>query len=259
MNDPRTSTPGAPTATRSPSWPTSSRWRNPPEARTSATSAREVLYEIKVDNTGDAKPDVTYEFRFDTTTADSDLFGESFLFNDFPARDHRRPRPAADPDLHGQAHGRLDPAGGDGHGPADEHRPALDPDYAAIRERDRRAQQRRTRVRRTTRRCLLRRPGVDLRSRRPAALNSAHLITLADEAGVDGVGGYNTHTISIQVPITDLTGTSAVPEFGRARTPYRHLGYGEPQADDCPARRDCHELGKLGAGLEAPATRSSTR
>ena len=42
-----------------------------------------VLYELKVDNTGDARADVTYQFRFKTTYVDSDLFGPSFLFNDF--------------------------------------------------------------------------------------------------------------------------------------------------------------------------------
>src|SRR3546814_1258652 len=36
-----------------------------------------VLYEIKVDNTGDAKSDVTYQFRFDTSIADSDQTGRA--------------------------------------------------------------------------------------------------------------------------------------------------------------------------------------
>jgi len=37
----------------------------------------DVKYEIKVDNTGDARPDVTYEFRFDTTTKNP----ATFLYN----------------------------------------------------------------------------------------------------------------------------------------------------------------------------------
>src|SRR6185436_14532065 len=34
----------------------------------------DVLYEIKVDNDADAKPDVSYEFRFTTTTRHPDSF-----------------------------------------------------------------------------------------------------------------------------------------------------------------------------------------
>jgi hypothetical protein len=42
----------------------------------------------------------------------------------------------------------------------------------------------------------------DLGGLRP--FNAAHLIPLATEAGKDGVKNYNTHTIAIQVPKTDL-------------------------------------------------------
>jgi hypothetical protein len=43
----------------------------------------------------------------------------------------------------------------------------------------------------------------DLLGLRP--LNQAHLIKRPTEKGVDGVGGFNTHSIVLQVPITDLT------------------------------------------------------
>jgi len=43
----------------------------------------------------------------------------------------------------------------------------------------------------------------DLGGLRP--FNNAHLASLDPAAGVDGVGGYNTHTIAIQVPIDQLT------------------------------------------------------
>src|SRR6185295_12926243 len=36
--------------------------------------------------------------------------------------------------------------------------------------------------------------------------NPAHIIPLAQSPGVDGVGGYNTHAIAIQVPISQLKG-----------------------------------------------------
>ncbi len=40
----------------------------------------DVLYEIKIDNDGDAKEDITYQFRFKTTTLNPD----TFLYNTFP-------------------------------------------------------------------------------------------------------------------------------------------------------------------------------
>jgi Domain of unknown function (DUF4331) len=43
----------------------------------------------------------------------------------------------------------------------------------------------------------------DLGGLRP--FNPLHLIPLGAEIGVDGVGGYNTHTIALQVPKSDLT------------------------------------------------------
>jgi Domain of unknown function (DUF4331) len=43
----------------------------------------------------------------------------------------------------------------------------------------------------------------DLAGLRP--FNPAHILPLPAEDGVDGVGGYNTHTIAIQVPIASLT------------------------------------------------------
>ena len=42
-----------------------------------------VLYQIHVDNNGDARADLSYQFRFKTTIGESDLFGPSFLYNDF--------------------------------------------------------------------------------------------------------------------------------------------------------------------------------
>lgn len=175
-----------------------------------------VLYEIKVDNTGDAKPDVTYQFRFETTFTESDLFGESYLYNDFPLET------TGDPDqLYTQTYtvtrvsGRSSSVVGEGIVPPTNIGPRSTPDYGSIRE-----------------------SGIfdlnnggkvfagprddaffidlgsifDLGGLRP--FNDAHLLPLPVEAGVDGVGGFNVHTISIQVPITDLTGTAAVPELG---------------------------------------------
>jgi hypothetical protein len=49
----------------------------------------------------------------------------------------------------------------------------------------------------------------DLAGLRP--LNTLHDIPLPTEDGVDGVSGYNTHTIALQVPITRLTRNHAMP------------------------------------------------
>ncbi len=43
----------------------------------------------------------------------------------------------------------------------------------------------------------------DLTGLRP--FNELHAISLPAEAGVGGVGGFNTHAIAIQVPIAQLT------------------------------------------------------
>jgi hypothetical protein len=187
-----------------------------------------VLYEIKVDNTGDARADVTYQFRFDTKIADSDLFGQSFLFNDFPlettgdldqlitqsytvTRVSRNSGGGDDDDDDGPKSIKV----GTGKVPPTNIGPRSTPDYPAIR---------------TSAVTALSNGGkafagprddaffvdlgsiFDLGGLRP--FNGAHLLPLATDEGVDGVGGYNTHTISIKVPITDLTGTSAVPAFG---------------------------------------------
>jgi hypothetical protein len=48
----------------------------------------------------------------------------------------------------------------------------------------------------------------DLLGLRP--LNSAHLLPLADSAGVDGVSGYNVHTLALQLPISSLGSSNGV-------------------------------------------------
>ena len=49
----------------------------------------------------------------------------------------------------------------------------------------------------------------DLGGLRP--LNSAHVISLPNAAGVNGVDGYNVHTIAIQVPISDVSRNGDTP------------------------------------------------
>jgi uncharacterized protein DUF4331 len=176
-----------------------------------------VLYEIKVDNTGDAKADVTYQFRFKTTYSNSDLFGASYLFNDFTIDG------VTDKDLLvkqtytvTRVIGHKATMLGNGRVPPTNIGPRSTPNYQS-------------------------RIGVggkinlsnggrafagprddpffvdlgsifDLGGLRP--LNPAHLAPLPQAAGIDGVGGFNTHSIVMRIPITELTGTKGVPNLG---------------------------------------------
>ena len=185
-----------------------------------------VLYEIKVDNTGDASADVVYQFRFHTTTHFSDLFGPSFLFNDFPINS------VTDPDLlvqqsytvtrmkrvddDGDADDWVSSVIGSGHVPPTNIGPRSTPNYeAAIGAGGT--------INLSNGGKAFAGPRddpffvdlgsiFDLGGLRP--FNPAHAIPLAQAAGIDGVGGYNTHSIAVKIPITELTGTKSVPAFG---------------------------------------------
>ena len=159
------------------------------------------LYELKVDNNGDADEDVTYQFRFKTTVSNPNTFlyntnqvtsptdpdlnvkqtytvtrvtsaGSSVLATDLPvppANIGPRSNPTYDPfqgvaDLGG---GRKVFAG-----------PRDDPFFVDLGSI------------------------FDLGGLRP--FNMAHVIPLPTDAGKDGVLNYNTHSIAIQVPKTDL-------------------------------------------------------
>ena len=160
-----------------------------------------VLYELNVDNDGDAREDVVYQFRFKTTVSNPNTFlyntgpvtsfgdpdlnvrqtytvtrvtssGSAVLGSNLPvppANIGPRSNPSYDPFL-GVADlgsGRKAFAG-----------PRDDPFFVDLGSI------------------------FDLGGLRP--FNAAHLIPLATEPGKDGVKNYNTHTIAIQVPKTDL-------------------------------------------------------
>jgi hypothetical protein len=176
-----------------------------------ATFGDDVRYELKVDNTGDGVEDVTYRFRFHTATRNKN----TFLYNTGPIdslddTDWNRPqtysvtRVGKDGSATELGSGLLTPPANIG--------PRSTPHYedlaaAAVHHLS---------------------GGVkvfagqrddpffvdlgsifDLAGLRP--LNSLHAIPLDNEDGVDGVSGYNTHTIAIQVPTTQLTRNHATP------------------------------------------------
>jgi hypothetical protein len=168
-----------------------------------------VLYEIHVDNNGDARPDKTFQFRFETTRET----GDTFLYNTGPIT------ALDDPDLNVKqtytvtlrdGPGKSGVLGSDLPTPPVNVGPRSTPDYESLAAGA---------VQELTPSGF---SGVvrtfagqrddpfwvdlgsifDLAGLRP--FNSLHLLTLPTASGVDGVGGYNTHAIALQVPIADL-------------------------------------------------------
>ena len=167
-----------------------------------------VRYEIHVDNTGDAKDDITYQFRFKTTIVN----GNTFLYNtnqigpgpdyaNWNVRQTYSVTRVKGGDDDGSALGKNIPT------PPVNVGPRSTPDYEAL------AAAAVTELK----------GGIkvfagqvddpffvdlgsifDLGGLRP--FNPFHVIPLEQEAGVDGVGGYNTHTIAMQIPISQLKG-----------------------------------------------------
>ncbi|HWQ11761.1 MAG TPA: DUF4331 domain-containing protein [Roseiflexaceae bacterium] len=176
-----------------------------------ASFGDDVLYELHVDNSGDARPDVTYQFRFQTHVRN----GGTWLYNTGPIES------LDDPDWNTRQTytvtrvqgGRRTVLGSGLPVPPPNIGPRSTPGYhglAAQAVRDL--------------------PGgikvfagprddpffvdlgsvFDLGGLRP--FNEAHLLKIGAEKGVDGVSRYNTMAIAIQVPIAQLTRTGAMPK-----------------------------------------------
>ncbi len=166
--------------------------------------ADDVLYELKVDNDGNGREDVSYQFEFQTRTRN----GNTFLYNTGPIEtlsdpDWNRPQTYK---VTRVKNGKTSILGRGLPTPPVNIGPRSTPNYgslmqAAVRELPH---------------------GIkafagqsddpffvdlgsvfDLAGLRP--FNPAHVIPLDADDGVDGVGGYNTHAIVLQVPITQLT------------------------------------------------------
>ena len=166
----------------------------------------DVLYELKVDNTGDGREDISYEFRFRTETRNPD----TFLYNTGPIEtlsdtDWNRPQFYSVTRVDGnKRRGTL--LAKDLPTPPVNIGPRSTPSYGSLMGA-----------------AVSDLPGggkvfagqiddpffvdlgsvFDLAGLRP--FNPAHVLPLPAEDGVDGVGGYNTHAIALQVPIADLT------------------------------------------------------
>jgi hypothetical protein len=166
--------------------------------------ADDVLYEVKVDSTGDGREDVTYQFEFTTQTRN----GDTFLYNTGPIdtlsdTDWNRPQTYKVTRVKGKKTTVL------GRGlqtPPVNIGPRSTPSYGSLMQA-----------------AVQELPGgiksfagqsddpfyvdlgsvFDLAGLRP--FNPAHVIRLDADDGVDGVGGFNTHAIVLQVPIKQLT------------------------------------------------------
>jgi hypothetical protein len=173
-----------------------------------------VLYEIKIDNNGDGRPDLAYQFRFNTATRNPN----TFLYNTGPITSlsdssWNRPQTYSVTLVHfnnnGQTVGNSKVLGTSIPTPPDNVGPRSTPNYnnlAAAAETSL--------------------PGgikvfagqrddpffvdlgsiFDLAGLRP--FNPFHLLPLAAAPGVDAIKNYNTHSIEIQVPTSQLVSFS---------------------------------------------------
>ena len=173
-----------------------------------------VLYEIKIDNNGDGQPDLAYQFRFNTATRNPN----TFLYNTGPITslsdpNWNRPQTYSVTLVHlnkyGKPEGQGTVLGKDIPTPPDNVGPRSTPNYNSLAAA-----------------AVTSLPGgikvfagqrddpffvdlgsiFDLAGLRP--FNPFHLLPLAAAPGVDAIKNYNTHSIEIQVPTSQLVSFS---------------------------------------------------
>jgi hypothetical protein len=173
-----------------------------------------VLYEIKIDNNGDGRPDLAYQFRFNTATRNPN----TFLYNTGPITslsdpNWNRPQTYSVTLVHynqgGQPEGSGKVLGTNIPTPPDNVGPRSTPNYNSLAGA-----------------AVTSLPGgikvfagqrddpffvdlgsiFDLAGLRP--FNPFHLLPLAAAPGVDAIKNYNTHSIEIQVPTSQLVSFS---------------------------------------------------
>jgi hypothetical protein len=168
-----------------------------------------VLYEIKVDNTGDGDEDVDYQFRFSTQTRNPN----TFLYGTGPitsldSPNWNRPQTYSVTAVRSTGHGRATSSTVLGSGiptPPDNVGPRTTPNYDSL------AAAAVTDLGNGVKVFAGQRDDpfyvdlgsiFDLGGLRP--FNPFHLLPLAAAPGVDALTNYNTHSIAIQVPISQL-------------------------------------------------------
>jgi Domain of unknown function (DUF4331) len=168
-----------------------------------------VRYEIHVDNDGDAKDDITYQFRFRTQVRNPD----TFLYNTGPIDS------LSDPDWNmpqtysvRQLHSRRGVLGRNLLSTPVNIGPRSTPNFAALRAAAVHSLPNGIKVfaGQVDDPFFVDLGSVfDLAGLRP--FNPFHVLPLPAANGVDGVGGFNTHAIAIQIPIDQLTRDGRLP------------------------------------------------
>ena len=170
-----------------------------------------VLYEIHVDNNGDTKEDLTYQFRFTTDTRNP----ESFLYNvgqitSLSDPDWNRPQTYSVTLVKGDKHGHGELLGSNIPTPPDNIGPRSTPNYDTL------AAAAVTTLPNGIKVFAGQRDDAffvdlgsifDLAGLRPFPFNGLHIIPLPTDSGHDGVANFNTHTISMQIPTSQLVGS----------------------------------------------------
>jgi hypothetical protein len=170
----------------------------------------DVLYAINVDNDGDGEEDVSYRFRFRTTIRNPD----SFLYNTGPITSLDDPawNMPQTYTVTRVEHGKGTVLGAGLRTPPANIGPRSTPNYEALAAAAVATLPDGTKVfagQRDDPFFVDLGSIFDLAGLRP--FNQAHLLPLDPGPGIDGVGGYNTHSIAIQVPIARLTRSRRLP------------------------------------------------
>jgi hypothetical protein len=170
-----------------------------------------VRYEIHIDNNGDGRSDVNYDFRFKTRPVTNNFAGiPTFLYNDGPITsltDANWLVPQTyNVDLNGTriATNVMTPPANVG--------PRSTPDYAALAATAVKTLDDGTKLfagQRDDPFFVDLGSIFDLAGLRP--LNTLHAISLPVAPGIDGVGGFNVDTIAIKIPLQMLTKDHALP------------------------------------------------
>ncbi len=173
-----------------------------------------VRYQIHVDNNGDGVADVTYKFHFNTHSRSKNFAGiPTFLYNDGPVTSLTDSNLLVKQDYTVERNGhRLTSGAGALRTPPVNIGPRSTPDYATT------AGQAVFTLNDGTKVFAGQRDDAffvdlgsifDLAGLRP--FNALHAIPLPAKAGVDGVGGFNTNSIALDIPLSKLTRDHANP------------------------------------------------
>ena len=212
----------------------------------------DVLYEIHVDNNGDGRADVSFQFRFRTTVRNP----ETFLYNTGPIQSLDSPnwnrRQSYDVSMSGADHRHR--AGL----PAVQHRPAVHAGlHRAGRPGGASAGRRDHGVRRAAGRGLLRRPGRHIRPGRPAAVRAAarHVRPAGPQGGTRGQRHRQRERALDRDPGAGLRADAERP------SDHRGVDHGEPPAGPAVGRRPAARTWTAARSgrCRGSATRWSTR